>query len=428
MKAMAKRPEDRYGTCEEFLAALDVAVDEPETRDTVAPKPVGLHVPGVIGVPAGQAEQALLHAGLGVRFDAEEHSEGAPAGVVLRQEPPAGSSLPHGGFVRLVLSRGARPPSLRMPTQRPARPVWRRPVVLVAAVIGAAALAGGFLALCSAPRPRPIPRALRQLGTNVRGGVEYLWSRDSSVMISIPAGRFTMGSDDGDADERPARQVHLDGYLIDKYEVTNRQYEEFCAKTGHAVPEDPGFIDMPDYLATRPDHPVVNVNWEDAKAYATWAGKRLPTEAEWEKAARGTDGRMFPWGDNPMDGAEPANVFDVSAARRLADDSSTVLGYEDGYLTTAPVRACPAGASPYGCLNMIGNVWEWCGDFYSADYYARAPAKNPRGPATGTSRVVRGGSWQDLEMQHLFPRAAYRHSADPSVRAPHVGFRCCLDH
>ena len=193
--------------------------------------------------------------------------------------------------------------------------------------------------------------------------------------------------------ETPQHKVYLDDYWIYKTEVTVAQYRKFCQATGRQMPG------LPDW--SKDDHPVVNVSWEDAAAYAQWAGAALPTEAQWEKAARGTDARVYPWG-NEWDGAKCVNSTQ----------------------STKPVGGIPAGASPYGCLDMAGNVWEWCADWYDAGYYKNAPARNPTGPATSTSRVLRGGSWL-TPVPDVF-RAAYRFWLNPGDRNDYFGFRCVL--
>lgn len=239
------------------------------------------------------------------------------------------------------------------------------------------------------------------LGTNAQGYEEYLALRDSSVMIKIPAGTFMMGTDHGIARERPAHEVHLDEFLIDKYEVTNRQYKKFCDETDYWYPPEPRFSGMPDYFTNYPDHPVVKVSWEEAKAYCYWAGKRLPTEAEWEKAARGTDEREYPWGDSEPDSTR-----------------CNIGGGNDEYTYTAPVGSFPAGVSFYGCMDMAGNAQELCADWYDETYYSRSPNQNPPGPETGTSRVVRGGSWWDLDA-----RSAARSYDGPTNMNYRGGFR-----
>ena len=285
---------------------------------------------------------------------------------------------------------------------------------------------GGPVRLVPVPKPQPQPRpqprptpapSMTALGRNAQGYEEFLWLKDSSVMVKIPAGTFTMGSaaSDADRDEKPVRQVYLDEYWIDKYEVTNRQYKKFCDTTGRSYPEDPRFDGMSSYFNRYPDHPVVNVSWDDAKAYADWAGKRLPTEAEWEKAARGTDGRKYPWGNSDPTGSR-CNFADRNTDFRWRDKN-----VDDGYRNTSPVGHYPAGASPYGLLDMAGNVWEWCNDWYDEDYYSRGANNNPQGPSSGSSRVNRGGSWF-LNAWNL--RSAVRLRFEPSLRSDYLGFRC----
>jgi formylglycine-generating enzyme required for sulfatase activity len=246
------------------------------------------------------------------------------------------------------------------------------------------------------------------LGTNAQGYEEYLHMPDSSAMIRIPAGSFTMGSAQGDSeawdDEKPQHQVTLSEYYIDKYEVTNRQYKRFCDGTSRSYPPDPGFDSLPNYFLSYPDFPAVDVTWVDATAYCTWAGKQLPTEAEWERAARGTDARKYPWGGSSPDGSR-CNIW----------------SNDDGYFYTAPVGHYPNGASPYGCMDMAGNVWEWCNDWYDASYYSSSPTNNPPGPSSGSSRVYRGGSWVNDAGD---ARSASRPGTDPSSWNDDLGFRC----
>jgi formylglycine-generating enzyme required for sulfatase activity len=211
--------------------------------------------------------------------------------------------------------------------------------------------------------------------------------KDRSVMIEVPAGEFIMGSNTDQGDEAPRHKVSLDTFYIGKYEVTVQQYLLFCVATGRTMPEQPEWNN-------KNELPVVGVKWEDAKAYCDWAGLRLPTEAEWEKAARGTDGRKYPWGDEEWNagGIYRMNFgSSLKGGRPLIEDGG---GWkEDGYEHTAPVGSFPEGASPYGALDMAGNVLEWCNDWFDGKYYASSPHSNPRGPASGKYHILRGSAW-----------------------------------
>ncbi|CAI2716890.1 formylglycine-generating enzyme family protein [Nitrospina watsonii] len=240
-------------------------------------------------------------------------------------------------------------------------------------------------------------------------------------MAVIPAGPFTMGLNIdneygwGDTDEQPVHTVYLDAYAIDFYEVTAQQFAEFL----NAAPEKASrFIELRDAVTVekvggrfraRPGlerHPVNRVSWYGADAYCRWVGKRLPTEAEWEKAARGTDGRLFPWGN-----AFPDN--DRVTFRR----SFATLGFG----VMEPVDGLLAGRSPYGLHHMAGNVWEWVGDWYAPAYYEMSPPRNPTGPERGESRVLRGGNWY---FKAYYLRTTYRFNEHPDVFKVWQGFRC----
>lgn len=202
---------------------------------------------------------------------------------------------------------------------------------------------------------------------------------DPVPMITIPAGEFLMGSPEGKGrdDERPQRALYLDAFLIDQVEVTNERYMAFVKATGHRTPPNPYGTGPLQSINEIEQLPVVQTTWYDAKAYCTWAKKRLPTEAEWEKAARGTDGRLYPWGNEPP--TDKRTNFD----REWADEK-----------TLHPVGSLPDGDSPYGVKDMAGNAREWVSDWYDAEYYKDAPLRNPPGPSKqGVVRSIRGGSW-----------------------------------
>jgi len=223
--------------------------------------------------------------------------------------------------------------------------------------------------------------------------------------VPIPAGTFLMGSESGKGEEKPRHQVKLDGFNMSRTEITNQQYLAFLEATGYQRPKDPGFAK--NYLMEYPDYPVINVSYDDALAFCAWASKkfetavRLPTEAEWEYASlAGEAGASFPWGDQ-----DPKT--------RARFKGNTPRG-----VATASKSAFPP--NPFGLYNMSGNVWEWVSDFYAKDYYATSPIRNPKGPAAGSKRSVRGGSWADDEQSLLSTRRANR---SPNERSDQIGFR-----
>ncbi len=256
--------------------------------------------------------------------------------------------------------------------------------------------------------------------------------------LYVPGGSFMMGSASSEADERPIHSVTLDAYWIDRTEVTNRHFAAFIGDTGHQTlaerqgsghgfttngwepiagaswrwPQGPG-----DGLEAQDDHPVMQVSWDDAGAYCAWAGGRLPTEAEWEYAARGPDAHTFPWGDG-FD-ATRLNYCDRNCFLEWADGQG-----DDGFVLTAPVGSFPGGTSWVGAVDMAGNVWEWTADWYAPEYYDVAPVSDPRGPESGVQRVVRGGGWDDT---FDFARAANRHVYAVDRPQNYLGFRCVYD-
>ena len=235
--------------------------------------------------------------------------------------------------------------------------------------------------------------------------VEIVSEIDGATMVLIPAGTFQMGSTTGDSDERPVHTVTLDAFYMDQYEVTNARYQKFVASTGYPQPplsHNPRF--------NAPDAPVVRVNWRDAAAYAAWANKRLPTEAEWEYAARGNlTGKLYPNGD----------------IMTYRDANFGSIGGTDQWKWTAPVGSFPPNG--YNLYDMAGNAWEWCFDEYNDEFYSRSPQHNPRfgrdsAPDNENFRILRGGGWggspEDLRVADR-----WYHLSSGST----IGFRCVKD-
>lgn len=236
---------------------------------------------------------------------------------------------------------------------------------------------------------------------------EFL-GKDGAPMVLIPAGEFVMGSPDGEGldNEQPEHKVWVDAFYLDKFEVTNARYEKFMEETGRARPK---FWEQLD-LTVHGELPVIGVSWHDAKAYCEWAEKRLPTEAEWEYAARGTDRRRYPWGN----AAPTAQLVNYGK-------NWSYKFYED---RLEPVTSHEAGKSPFGVYNMAGNVFEWVADWYEIKYYLRSPQRNPPGPEKGEQKVMRGGSW-NFASEYI--RTTSRMKLKPMDREADVGIRCARD-
>ncbi len=278
--------------------------------------------------------------------------------------------------------------------------------------------------------------------------------RDGMTQVFVPAGEFLMGSSSADIDavvqdrvgytrdsfknETPQHKVYLDAFWIDKYEVTNDMFARFVAETAYKTDAEKAGGGIVLDLGSREwkiakgadwrhprgpstdinglgNHPVVQMSLNDGRAYCKWVGRRLPTEAEWEKAARGTDGRMYPWGNQPPSGRL------LNFGDRNAYISTANLGEDDGYAFTSPVGSFPDGASPYGAMDMAGNAWERVADWYDEAYYAHSPARNPAGPSSSDYVIMRGGSWSSPAK---YLRAAFRYRYLIANRSSGIGFRC----
>lgn len=261
----------------------------------------------------------------------------------------------------------------------------------------------------SARRAQSMQSEKAVVATEIRdfSSLKIVTGSDGTQMVLVPEGTFQMGSQpvEGDSDEIPQRTIYLSSYYIDLSEVTQAKYTDFLKATRRSPPVVPVF---PDDLAliTKPELPVVGVSWEDAKAYCAWTGKRLPTEAEWEKAARGERGFKWPWG----------NVFGEGLAN--------TAGQEDGNKYMAPPGKFEQGRSVYGLYDAAGNVAEWVSDWYDPAYYQAGPFRDPKGPDTGKHRVYRGGSWDDASSG---VRTAKRYAAAPHQTSAVIGFRCAMD-
>lgn len=247
---------------------------------------------------------------------------------------------------------------------------------------------------------------------------------DVPGMVLIPAGEFWMGrtqlwlvdelgwNERDRLDDRPVHLVDLDAFYFDRYETGNEDYQRFVEATGHRKPFHWAGGKIP---AGKERHPVYNISWDDADAYCKWAGKRLPTEAEWERAARGDlDRKLYPWGDQLT---VPARESAPSGAASPQNVKAAHTGFPKG-----PVAVGAYPPNNFGLYDMTGNVWEWVNDRYGRDYYSVSPDRNPPGSANGVYRVFRGGGWSDSDERNLMVH--YRNYTDASTRSPTIGVRC----
>ena len=391
LRALARDPAERYANVREFLQSWKEALSRRERGDRAEPLPV----------------------------------QGPPARPVKVEPAAAPASVEELATVRVQAAPSQPPPRRRIPGW-----VWGLLIlllILILAIIGIvwsgvfgkptatptpsalAATPSPVLPSATLPPPAtqsPIPPTLPPTPVEATLPPTALPAQITdafgAAMVLVEAGPFTMGDDGGDSDERPAHLVTLAGYYIDQYEVTNAQYARCVAEGACSPPELSGsytrqtYYGEPEYAA----FPVIYVSWADAQTYCAWRGARLPTEAEWEKAARGAEGQTYPWGEE----------------LRCA-----YANYNGCTPDTQAVGSYPSSASPYGAYDMSGNVNEWVADWYGVDYYQRSPAENPSGPAMGEMRVLRGGSFLDLPE---FARAAARLKSVPESADSLVGFRC----
>jgi serine/threonine-protein kinase len=426
-KALARDVELRYATCGELAADLLRCGSEKGNVDTIndsarSAQQTQLLGPGaktVFSLPGRKPKR--LYALLAVLFTvlaaaaAVRFLGGRRAGVPVLSAPTASvaaaaSAAEPTAVNKILPAARAGEPAGQAGEVPAAPPVTVEPEAGLPAAGKTAAEKSAARAAKTAVPPgnEKIPAQAQPEKTvaapapNRNGFLEGVFFNDT-VMVQIPQSSFTIGSPEGDGgtDEHPAHKVFISDFWLGKTEVTFAQFDAFCRDTGRPLPGDEGW--------GRGSRPVINVSWEDAGSYCRWLAQktgrrfRLPSEAEWEKAAR----EKYPWGP----GAANASLVNMR-------------GSGDGFAFTAPVGSFPAGASPYGILDMAGNVWEWTADWYDPGFYRVSPARDPRGPAAGTARSVRGGSWTDgAELV----RSANRSSEIPGQRLNVLGFRVAMD-
>jgi len=476
-QALDQNPAERYPDIPAFMSALNVS-GQPDaeaaavlpTKEQLPPEQAVLQpTPVVSDLPPIPAESPLT-----TMVDRDPLA----SAVGSKLERPQMAPTPSGPYEKTTSASGG----VLSPRTTPARfklPSW---AIALIALGGLALLAACALGLAWAmdwlpgsaptavavvnPTQTPRPPATATTKPTVRptfvptttldpnippacAEIGQAWTSpvDGMTLVCVPAGEFLMGSGDeyyySYDDEKPQHKVCLDSYWIDQTEVTNAMFAEFVAATGYRTAAEiegsgyvytpsgstrwswvdgewvkqflPGWlwVDGADWqhpsgpdsdLDDKEDHPVVQVSWNDAEAYCSWAGRSLPSEAQWEKAARGSEGYIYPWGNQ--------------------SPTSSFLNYQWVIGSTTAVGSYLAGASPYGALDLAGNVWEWTADWYDKNYYSsQTNWLNPVGPASGTQYIVRGGAW---DVDGIYVRAAHRYSYPPDHRVSKLGFRCAL--
>ena len=429
LKALAKGPEDRFATAAEMVNALQTATSETTGQVEQIPAESGAIAPSVrlktMATPVQPISEQTLEA-----VAAEAH----PQPIVRPRATPLVWVAVFGGAMGLIL----------LAVAVGFGGAFLAPDPTATSIAPAVAVQPTNTLLPSAtpvpPTQTPVPTITPTLGI----GSTQVSEKDGMVLVYVPTGEFLMGISNDDIswltqlcpacdasslrDQVPQRHIILDPYWIDQTEVTNAQFAEFVARTGYVTAAEKrgnSYVlniarNEFEYQAEadwrhprgigsdvrgREDYPVTQMSWDDATAYCAWAGRRLPTEAEWEKAARGPQAWLFPWGQEAP--------------------SDERLNFNMTRSGPAPVGGYPSGASPYGVLDMAGNLWEWVADYYSEPYYRDAPDYNPIGPATGEGHTLRGGSWGSLYQTELFyVTTTFRLWNKPSIRSDVLGFRC----
>ena len=452
-RAMAKDPADRFPSANAMTAALAEALGTSVLAGPILSKPLERTRPGGRGLPVGRK--------LGMLAQWWLHWLRPPPGQPRRPTESFGNlyrrlfpsrrqrALLSGGLLltlAALLAAGTLLNGARLPTTPAATPTTAPTSSPAAPTVPptTAPTATNAPPTATAAPPTMAPSATSAPATEPPDTSRVVWPADGMTGLEVAAGEFLMGSAAGDRgaqpDEQPQVTIYLDTYWIDRTEVTVEQFADFVAATGYQTEAERGIgegdfgapgglVYSPDGLYVRtatwrlpqgsgapeanPRQPVVQVSWADAAAYCEWAGRRLPTEAEWEKAARGADGRLYPWG-NDYD-ARRVNACDANCAANWHSAS------DDGFARTSPVGVFATGASPYGVQDLSGNVSEWVAAFYDFRGYANLATANPPGLETGLTRVLRGGSWLDSANRL---RAAARLSAAPEYRSNVTGFRC----
>ncbi len=397
-RALACRPEDRYQTAGEFWDAVRAAIDLPPMTRRSAVRTTGPKAPSYLPAhAAAPTMQAPLP-------QSQVQTRPAP-GAISKSRGSAGKVAAAAGLAAVVAIG------------------WWFGAKTHLAAAPAEALSGAVSGALVVPAPPPL--------TSVAAAA----ARCPQQMVAVAGGKFFMGDDDGDDDERPAHQVILSPYCIDVHEVTVSDFDA-CVQ-GSACEAAPVVVSWKDIAPNdkkvfstlcngadteRGRHPINCVDWAAAAAYCSFAGKRLPTEAEWEFAARGSDGRKYPWGDEEPDSTRlnACGKECIAWGAKNGVQLKSLYSNDDGYVGTAPVGSFPQGASPFGLLDIVGNVWEWTSD-WEGTYHA-TPETDPRGPKTGTRRVVRGGAFNGAYASWIRPTRRY--SDRPETRSHAYGMRC----